>query len=373
MDGRQEQLVAAAEAVRNWVHAQRAGWSDETPRMFAPAGGGAQSITLSTPVLALVPPASIEETMDSLADVGLEPEQVHAPGSNVWSDRIAPLFTRAGDVVRRSWRMAAIAVVLTAGVWAVRSYWSDVKPALTENLAAGRRAVASGSQALSNRVAADVAKATAGKPEVPVSTRGRLQVESNPAGARVLVDGHDRGVTPLTVDDLSAGTHKVVIRADGGSVQRTVSIGSTGTVQVNEAIFSGWLHVSSPIEIQLSEGNKAITLDDSNQALLSPGAHDVRIENRALGIHEMKHVDVRPGETTSLAFEPPPSHVSVQASEAATVVIDGEPAGDTPLVDYPIKIGTRDLTITSAAGDVRHQTVTVTTQPLRIDVDFTKH
>ncbi|MFN7914589.1 MAG: PEGA domain-containing protein [Vicinamibacterales bacterium] len=57
-------------------------------------------------------------------------------------------------------------------------------------------------------------------PSSPSATRGataagRLNVRSTPAGARVVVDGREAGVTPTTVRDLAVGTHLVRIAHQG--------------------------------------------------------------------------------------------------------------------------------------------------------------
>jgi hypothetical protein len=49
----------------------------------------------------------------------------------------------------------------------------------------------------------------------PVEGEGELVVTSRPDGARVVVDGDDRGATPLTVS-LSAGAHVIEVRAGTG-------------------------------------------------------------------------------------------------------------------------------------------------------------
>jgi hypothetical protein len=54
------------------------------------------------------------------------------------------------------------------------------------------------------------------------------------------------------------------------------------------------------------------------------------------------------------------------------VSIDGQPAGDTPLTDFAVAVGTRDVTVTSASGVVRHQTITVKVQSSTVDIDFSK-
>ena len=88
--------------------------------------------------------------------------------------------------------MAIVAIVLVAGAWTIPAYWSGMKDKVTTNTAAGRRAVGARGQAITERASAQVAKMTAGssEPAAPASVR-RLQVESNPSGAHVLIDGRD--------------------------------------------------------------------------------------------------------------------------------------------------------------------------------------
>jgi type IV secretory pathway protease TraF len=50
----------------------------------------------------------------------------------------------------------------------------------------------------------------------PVAGEGELVVTSRPDGARVVVDGDDRGATPLTIT-LSAGAHVIEVRAGTGT------------------------------------------------------------------------------------------------------------------------------------------------------------
>ena len=52
-----------------------------------------------------------------------------------------------------------------------------------------------------------------GAPVVPFS--GRVVVRSTPSGARVFVDGRDRGATPATVTDLARGEHRVRLVYEG--------------------------------------------------------------------------------------------------------------------------------------------------------------
>ena len=63
-----------------------------------------------------------------------------------------------------------------------------------------------------------------------------LTVASNPVGAAVYVDGKLAGQTPLTVDRLTAGDHRVKVAKDGfleNSRMVSVAAGQKGAVQIN--------------------------------------------------------------------------------------------------------------------------------------------
>ena len=366
VDDRQARLVVAAETVCRWVHAQRAAWSHDGAAAIA----SEPCVAAPPPALAVLqalPAAEFPETAIAPAAPGPRPP---------WAVSLEPAVAAVSRWISMAgwiWRPVALALGVVLLLVAARASWSTWGGLLAKPIAVGQDVVAAGRLRLAAQAAP---RRSAGRsipaPASGISARiGRLQVDSDPPGARVSVDGHDRGVTPLLVKDLAAGSHVVLVRSDTGSIQRTVAIKEGQTAALSEAICSGWLHVSSPIELQMSEGARSIRLDDSNHALLGPGSHAVTFENRALGFKEVRQVDVRPGGTTSVTIDPPPSSLSVSATEPAEVSIDGEWAGRTPLTDLPIRIGTRDITVTASSGAVRRMTTTVTLQPARVDVDFT--
>ncbi|MGE5246228.1 MAG: PEGA domain-containing protein [Betaproteobacteria bacterium] len=199
---------------------------------------------------------------------------------------------------------------------------------------------------------------------------GGLSVTTTPAGARVLVDGEPRGVAPITIPDLVVGTHTVLLESSEGAVRRTVTITEGKTADVTESIVAGWMKVFSPFEVTIAEGNRALRLDDSGQVMLPAGQHDIRFENRQLGYREVRHVAIQPGQPTTLSLVPPQSKLTVQASVPSEVWIDGTAVGQTPLVDQPVDLGTREVVVKDTAGDQRTFTITVTTKPTTLNVDF---
>lgn len=198
---------------------------------------------------------------------------------------------------------------------------------------------------------------------------GALEVTTTPPGVKVLVDGKERGVTPLTLKDLATGEHAVVLQAGDGSIKRSVTVSEGTPARLNEAIFSGFVHVSAGIEIQMSEGKRAITLDARNQALLGPGTHQIRFLNRTLGYDEVKTVEVKPGDIAEVTIEAPTSLLSVSANVAGEVFVDGALAGPLPLSDFAVRVGTRDIVVKSADGE-RRVTKTITTKPIQVEFDF---
>jgi hypothetical protein len=53
--------------------------------------------------------------------------------------------------------------------------------------------------------------------------RGGLEIDSDPDGARVFVDGEEVGVTPIQLKDLPVGSRVVRVEADGYATWTTAA------------------------------------------------------------------------------------------------------------------------------------------------------
>ena len=114
MDHRQEQLVAAGEALRTWVHAQRATWSDGYPRAFAgslpqlamPGVPALASSSVMADAVAVPSPG-----MDERAEIALQ--WLHA-----WSGPVTSSLSRAVAVLSHSWRIVTVAGLILCGEFA---------------------------------------------------------------------------------------------------------------------------------------------------------------------------------------------------------------------------------------------------------------
>jgi hypothetical protein len=198
---------------------------------------------------------------------------------------------------------------------------------------------------------------------------GRLTVTSGETEATVLVDGAAHGTTPVTMN-LPAGPHRILLRSPQGSVERAIRIQSGESSEINEAIYPGWVALTAAVDVTLSEGGKPLKRDDRGWAILPPGPHDIHLDNRVLGVHEVRRVVVTPGDTTRLSFATHTSSLSLTTNELADVWIDGQPYGQAPLVDQPIPIGVHDVRVRSAAHE-RWLRIRATVQPVQVNVDLT--
>lgn len=199
---------------------------------------------------------------------------------------------------------------------------------------------------------------------------GKLRVESDPPGAAVVVDGKPRGVTPVNIEDLTAGRHDVGVTMNGNTQRETVEVKGGKTVTLRTSIYQGWLALFSPIDLKLAVDGRAITLDDQNRAMLPSGAHQLTVQNRALGYEHTQSIEIKPGDTTPVSVVLPKTTLSVTTSSPADVWVDGERVGEAPIADYPVDIGTRAVLVRSAEHGERHATVTATVAPVRVSFDF---
>jgi hypothetical protein len=128
--------------------------------------------------------------------------------------------------------------------------------------------------------------------------------------------------------------------------------------------------VYAPFDVTVSEKGRVLRADDRQQIMLPPGAHELRVFNRALAYDVVRRVEVRPGEAVNLQLTPDPSALTVTAAEAAEVWVDGTRLGDTPLNAAPIPLGIHDIVVKRSGGGERRFTVTVGSKPVTMNVVF---
>jgi len=95
--------------------------------------------------------------------------------------------------------------------------------------------------------------------------------------------------------------------------------------------------------------------------------------NESLEFKTKVAVQVRSGQVSNLTLKIPNGSLSVNAAPWATVMVDGDDVGVTPLANLSLPIGNHDIVWKHPELGERRRTVTVTaSSPTRIGMDFRK-
>ena len=334
-------MIAAAQAAASWARARRATWT---------------TVPLPRPVTPATAAPNVQPYVDLLEPEAAEVETVifptPAPPPAPPPPPPKPERSIGPWMVRGAIAAGVVIPIALAGAYFMRGGLTTMR----DNAAARPTP----------------APATPAPKPAPTKSTGVLKVTSTPEGARVVVDGRDRGVTPLSIDDIAVGAHIVSIEAKTGSVERSVMITADNVAQLDEQIFDGWVAIFSPVELVISENGRVMRPDDHNEIMLPPGTHRLRFTNSKLAYDETKPIVIKPGERNAYTVTPPRSSVSVSVSggEAAEVFLDGTKIGDAPVNAVPAAIGTHDLVVKRASGAQKRIAITVTVKPFAVAVDF---
>jgi hypothetical protein len=206
---------------------------------------------------------------------------------------------------------------------------------------------------------------------------GTLEVRSQPDGARVIVDGSARGVTPLVVGELAIGSHEVLLQTDATSIRQTVTIepGATASLVVPLSApagpVSGWISVSMPFDAQIFETGRLIGTTSTDRLMLSVGRHELEFVNDVLGYRQQVAVQVLPGKVAPVRPELPRGVLNVNAVPWAEVWIDGDRAGETPIGNMQVAIGAHEIVFRHPQFGERKAAVTVKAAgAARVSVDM---
>jgi len=215
----------------------------------------------------------------------------------------------------------------------------------------------------------------------PAAEVGQLQIRTEPAGAKVAVDGVGRGNAPITVADLAPGEHIVLLESDLGSMKQTVTIeaGVTASLVVPMAApegapVSGWIAVNSPVEMQLLEKDHLIGTSRTDRLMVAAGRHEIDIVNDEIGYRTTRNVQVNAGKVAPVNIEMPNGKIAINAVPWAEVFIDGVGVGQTPIGDFSLPIGHHDVLFRNPelGSELRQNAVVTLKGVLRLSVDMRK-
>jgi hypothetical protein len=170
---------------------------------------------------------------------------------------------------------------------------------------------------------------------------GSVRVTSTPSLATVYLDNVNKGTTPLTLDDVRAGSHSILLRKTGYNDFMTsinVISGKTATVTATLTLLN---QKTGTLNIKSIPSGATISLDGVNK-----GSTPMTISNSIAGLHALilkktgyydykTNVLVVAGRTTNVSFSMaklPPTTGSITVNSiptGATILLDGVSKGTT--------------------------------------------
>ena len=198
----------------------------------------------------------------------------------------------------------------------------------------------------------------------PVNTAGSLYLLSDPSGSNIYLDSVYKGITPMTISNVAAGTHILEIDHSGYYDWRsTVEVPSGGTRTVSATLnpmpasTTGWIYVSS------SPGGASVTLDGSAVGQ-TPYSGSLKLNNVAAGVHTVAlsltnyapystQVTVTSNTVSEVSAvlqhsNPPTETGSISVSSeppGAQVFLDNAFVGITPVTLNSVTVGTHTISI----------------------------
>lgn len=206
---------------------------------------------------------------------------------------------------------------------------------------------------------------------------GGLRVDTEPTRQIVLVDGIERGYSPVSVPALTPGEHLVVVRTAGGNVRRTIQVrpGETVSLVVSgtdaPTLRAGYVTFVSPIQLELREGGRVVGTTDVERLILPAGEHEIEMSNAALGFSATRRITIAADRTTSVPVEVPTGTLNINALPWAEVWLAGERIGETPIANLSRPIGNYEVVLRHPQFGERRARVTVSAkQTARLGVDM---
>ena len=233
-------------------------------------------------------------------------------------------------------------------------------------------------------------------PEVPPPTAttgsalGSLLIQTEPSRLPVLVDGVEKGKSPLSVTDVSPGEHQIAVRGEKTTVRRSLTVkANENTVLMISAgverpaaaapaasassAAAGWLTVQSAVELSILEAGRVIGTTQADRVMMPAGDHKIELSNESLGFVVRRAVLIESGKTAAIKIEAPTGMLNINAQPWAEVWVDGQRVGETPIGNLVRPIGRHQVVLRHPEFGERRETVTVTLrQPARLGVDMRK-
>jgi hypothetical protein len=214
-----------------------------------------------------------------------------------------------------------------------------------------------------------------GKAESPQTTvtaadRSAAATSTSPVAPSARVQAESALVQRAVVDSRRANAEKNrdLARQPGPAATREQSAGIAAARPL-----LGWFSLSLPIQAQIFENEQFVGTSDGSRVMLPAGRHDLELVNESLRYRQWQSVEIRSGQSTSLAVVLPAGRLQVNAIPWSEVLIDGELVGETPLGDLRLPIGAHRVVFRHPQlGELTRTAVIAAGTSTRLSVNFNK-
>ena len=211
---------------------------------------------------------------------------------------------------------------------------------------------------------------------------GVVALESEPAGARVIVAGQDTGKLTPTTQELVAGAHLEVTLRKDGFVDQTLTL--IGPKAGERAVYRAALTLSplaALLTVASEPADAVVSVDGltlappapSHDTFVAPGSkHKVKVSAPGF-VDERAEVLVGGGEHKTVTLKlHEGGTLALRLNLPARVSIDGKPVGTAPLAPLGLPAGEHTLALEQKSPPVRWSTPLAleTGQTLEVRLDF---
>jgi hypothetical protein len=191
--------------------------------------------------------------------------------------------------------------------------------------------------------------------------KGYLDVQSDPGGAVIVVDGQERGAAPLVVEVEPGTPHRVELRKDK---YETYTGDISAAAGDKTSLTSELVPLPGSISVATSIAGASVKLDYDREGVtpfvfdkVAPGEHvveiaNVKVGNRLYTVGDPVQVEVSAGETTVLSksFAEGKGQLTIQDAPRGSIVeIDGKSVDSEKALTTGIEVpaGWVDITVTA--------------------------
>jgi hypothetical protein len=203
-------------------------------------------------------------------------------------------------------------------------------------------------------------------PAAATAADAAIEIRSEPAGGRVLVDGVARGVTPIVVTGLTAGLHEVQVGGPFRTVSKKITLAAkqqallvvtpARTADPTAAAANadrerpgrassetGFISIQSPIVLRVVRNGDFVGTSEDTRLSLPIGHQVIGLENESVGFRDVRTVEVLGGKVTPVPVTLPKGEISINARPWAEVFVDGSRIGETPVSQLSLPVGIHEI------------------------------